>query len=163
MKSLRTLKRLGAAALCALMIAGCSSQPKEAKTSCSADIDGMQMNFTLTAPDENAEVSAIDFDFKLPYSAIRERAGEQAAGLSDSQVKSHIESQEDTYKSLIASILGIDAENITSKFNDDSMDMSITLNDMEKLRSFFGIDENEDMTYKTLVDDAKKTDGMTCD
>lgn len=123
----------------------------------------MTMHFTVKAPSEDAEISSIDFDFKLPYSAIRERAGEQAADLDDSQVKELLEGQEDTYKALIASLLGIDEESITSKFNDESMDMSLSISDFEKLRSFFDIDENQDMTYKTLVDDAKSTSGMTCD
>lgn len=120
------------------------------------------MSAVIKAPSEDAEISSIDFKFEMPFAAIREAAGDAAADLSDSEVKSIVESQEDAYVSTITTMLGVDAADITTEVTDSALNMEISMKDFDKIRTLFGVEEDQKMIYKDIVSDAE-SNGFTCE
>lgn len=162
---MKQTKRFLAAALCTLMLAGCSSSvSKEVTTSCTATLPGanMEMTAVITAPSEDAEVSSIHFNFVMPFAAIREAAGDDAASLTDDQVKEIVKTQEDTYASTISSLLGVTQSDIKTEVTDEALKMDIAVKNFEKVRALLNVDSDEKMIYKDVVDDAKDS-GFTCE
>ena len=161
---MKRTKRFLAASLCALMLAGCGGVSKEVSSTCTAEMPnaGLVVSAVIKAPSEDAEISSIDFKFEMPFAAIREAAGDAAADLSDSEVKSIVESQEDAYVSTITTMLGVDAADITTEVTDSALNMEISMKDFDKIRTLFGVEEDQKMIYKDIVSDAE-SNGFTCE
>ncbi len=162
---MRKSKLFCAVALCATMFAGCAStpaEPKEVSTTCTTDLNGMTVSVRLTAPKETDEITNIDMIFDMPFSAIRDAAGDAAASLSDDDIKEVLEGSEDVYISQISSMLGVDKESISAKMNDDSLTMEVNMEFNDETKALFGIEEGEALTYKEIVDSADES-GFTCE
>lgn len=161
---MKRTKRFVAASLCALLLAGCGGVSKEVTSTCTAEMPGagLVMSAVIKAPAEDAEISSIDFKFEMPFAAIREAAGDAAANLSDSEVKSIVESQEETYISTITTLLGVDAADIKTEVTDSALNMEISMKDFDKIRTVFDISEDQKMIYKDIVSGAE-SNGFACE
>lgn len=160
-------RRLMTAALCGLLLAGCSGNgggvSKAVSKTCTADLQGMKMTVVLHAPSENDNLSSIDFDFNMPFDAIRDAAGEAAADMDDSQVKAAMNEAQSIYKSMISSMLGVDENDIQVQTTDSELNLKLSITDFEKFKEIADIDSDESIVYKDVVADIDKDSEFACD
>lgn len=162
---MKHLKGIAALLLGATLFVGCSgsSVSKTVSKTCTADIQGMTMSITITAPSEDAEIDGIEFDFDMPYSVIRDNAGPSAADLTDEQVAELLEGNEDMYKDMIADMLDVDAEEIKSELGEESLNLVFEMKDFSKLKEIAELPDDTDLTYKTIVDSISSESEFACD
>lgn len=162
---MKHLKGIATLLVGAALFAGCSESnvSKTVSKTCTADIEGMTMAITITAPSEDAEIDGIKFNFDMPFSAIRESAGASAADLTDEQIAELLEGTEDMYKDMIAGMLDVSADEIKSELGEDSLNLAFDMKDFSKLKEIAELPEDTDLTYKTIVDSISSESEFACD
>lgn len=159
-------RRLIGALLSGLILVGCSQGggvSKAVSETCMADIQGMTMTVILNAPSEDADLSSIDFDFKIPFDVLRANAGDAAASLSDEQLKEAAIQSESIYKSMISSMIGVEEDAIKVETSDTEMNLNLNMTNFDKFREIAGMNESDSMIYKDVVKSLQDDSDFTCD
>lgn len=164
---MKHLKTISALLIGATLLVGCSnnapasSVSKTVSKSCTTEMQGMKMGVTISAPSEDAEIDSVLIDFEMPFSLIKDLSG--MTEISEEEIKAAAEQNEDVYKQTIASQLGIEADSIQSELGEDSIKLSIDLDEMDKLIEVAGLPEDTELIYKDVVESFASQEGLTCE
>ena len=163
---MKNFKSISALLIGATLLVGCSNNApvsKTVSTSCATELDGMKVAFTITAPSEDAEIDSMTCEFEMPYSTIRDLSGVAGAELTDEDVKLAVKQNESVYKEAIGSMLNVEADSIKSEMTEESLKLSIELEDFSKILEVAELPEDTELIFKDVVEKLEAQEGLTCE
>lgn len=152
-------KALAAAALCALLMAGCSGGgQKAAITTCTGEMDNnLKTTVVLKAPGENEPLTDMSMKMTASYDDL---FGTEMNGVDP---KGLVDSMEGMLVTTLSQQFDIPEEDITVTAGDEAIDIDIKISDIPGfLSNVTGQDVDEkDVTFKQAK--SELSDNLTCD
>ncbi|MDO4663279.1 MAG: hypothetical protein Q4A59_00185 [Erysipelotrichaceae bacterium] len=164
---MKHLKSISALFIGAALFVGCSnnapasSVSKTVSKSCSTEVGAMKMKFTISAPSEDANIDHVQTGIEMPFSVIKELVG--MTDISDEEFKTAAQKDDEIYKQSVASDFGVDVDSVKAEFTEDSIKLSVDIDDMDQFYEIANLPEDTELIFKDVAEKLEAQEGMTCE
>lgn len=164
---MKHLKTISALLIGAALFVGCSNNatvPSVSKTvskSCSTELGAMKMKFTISASSKDAKIDHVQTGIEMPFSVIKELAG--MTDVSDEEFKATAQKDAEIYKQSVASEFDVDVESVEAEFTEDSIKLSVDIDDMDQFYEIADLPEDTELIFKDVVVKLEAQEGLTCE
>lgn len=136
------------------------TKPKEVKTTCVSEEDGVKLQVELTAPSANQEISDSNVSLMVSYAVLGNLAGLKSDELSS--LKQFLPTMESFVKQIFASYLDVSPDDFSLESLDDGIRLTLRINSAEELKKVLDLDTNDSLVFSSLVKELEE-ESMVCD